>query len=117
NDASSEDNFLASPMLSSITRGRLRSASYGLFLAHDLIGKPLHTFPDHALARLCVFRRLIGNGKWPGAVKLMELPFGLRQPIGDGPERGRVDADPDMACEADLDVLGGIGGTQQAGLP
>src|SRR5262249_61250857 len=82
-----------------------------------LTGKPLHTFPDHALGRLCLFCGRIGNGKWPAAVKLMELTFGLRQPIGDRPQRGRVDADPDMACETDFDVLGGIRGTQRGGGP
>src|SRR5689334_208876 len=80
-------------------------------------GKALHTFPDHALARLCLFRRRIGNGKWSGAVKLLELAFGLRQPVGDRPERSRIDADSDMAGEMDLDVLGGIGGLQAAGPP
>jgi hypothetical protein len=30
--------------------GRMPSR-FSLFFAHDLSGKPLHTFPDHALAR------------------------------------------------------------------
>ena len=44
-------------------------------------------------------------------------PSALRQTIGHRPQRGRVDAEPDMARKVHLDVFGGIGGTQQAGSP
>src|SRR5215470_11204373 len=62
-----------------------------------------------ASLRLCLFRGRVGNGKRPRSVKLLELSFALRQAVRHRPQRGRIDAEPDMACEIDLDVFGGIG--------
>src|SRR3954468_22873957 len=59
----------------------------------------------------------ICNGKRPFTVKLAELALALGQTIGHRPQRRRIDAEPDMAGEVDLDILGGIRGTQAAGPP
>src|SRR5690348_3491318 len=99
NDASSEDSFLASAMgsLPKITTRRLDGASCG------------QTAPVGRgnLSGLCIFRGRVGNGKRPRSVKMPEFTFGLRQPVGHGPERGRIDAEPDMARQMHLDILGG----------
>src|SRR5450631_1444028 len=67
--------------------------------------------------RLCMVRGRICNGKRPLTVKLAEVALALGQTVGHGPQRGRIDPEPDMAREIDLDVLRGIAGTQTAGLP
>src|SRR3954447_17142447 len=100
NDASSDDSFLASPMASS--RANKRS---------DAIAASLDS------GRLCMVRGRICNGKRPFTVKLAEVALALGQTIGHRPQRGRIDAEPDMTGEVDLDVLGGIRGTQAAGPP
>src|ERR1700755_56272 len=100
NDASIEDSFLASPIF------------------------PSRTWTDAAPCRrfwssggLCIFRGRICNGKGPGSVKLPELTLGLSQTIRDRPQSGGIDPEPGMAGEVDLDILGGLGGTNKAGPP
>src|SRR5580700_12148351 len=108
NDASIDDSFLASLMLSSLepfTR-RLAGAS------------GVQTVPiGSRRSGLCLFRRRICNGKRPRSVKLTELALGLRQTVGDRPQSGRVHAQSGMTGEVHLDILGDIGGTQEAGSP
>src|SRR4051812_7332597 len=99
NDASSEDSFLASAMgfLPKIMTRRLDGASCGQTVPAGRVN----------LSGLCIFRGRIGNGKGPQAIKMTELAFGLRQTVGHGPKGRGINADPEMACEMNLDIFGG----------
>src|SRR3984957_17230358 len=108
NDASIEDSFLASLMCFLPRKFTRRLAGASGVQTVRISGRR---------SGLCLFRRRICNGKRPRSVKLTELALGLRQTVGDRPQGGRVHAQPDMAGEIHLDILGGIGGTLQAGSP
>src|ERR1700691_299662 len=86
NDASIEDSFFASPIFSSLVQ---------------FTRAPCRRF--WRSVRLCIFRRRICNGKRTRSGKLLELTLGLGQTIRDGPQRGRVHAQPDMTGEVHLD--------------
>src|ERR1700749_1562767 len=108
NDASIEDSFLASLMRSLLEKFTRRLAG----------ASGVQTAPIRGCrSGLCLFPRRICNGKRPRSVKLTELAFGLRQTGGDCPQSGSVDPQPGMAGEVPLDILGGIGGTLEAGSP
>src|SRR5258707_10680428 len=102
NDASIDDSFLASLILSS---RELHAAPWQRFWRSGL-------WPG-----LCIFRRRICNGKRPRAVKLPELALRLGQTIRQRPQGSRVHAQSDMTGQIYLDIFGGIGGTQEAGSP
>src|ERR1700757_4936352 len=101
NDASIEDSFLASPMVPS------RYGSRGALVALLACRK------SGRQSELCIFRRPICNGKRPRPVKLPEFALALGQTIRYRPQRGRVDAQPDVAGQVYLDIFSGIGGTQK----
>src|SRR4029079_6117022 len=134
NDASIEDSFLASAIFSSRSRkhGALAALlAYKTTLLSEHIPKTAPHPASIALrahskiiplpcglgSGLCIFRGAIGNGKRTRTIKMPELAFGLRQAVGYRPQRRGIDAEPDMAGEMHLNVLGSLGGTQQAGAP
>src|SRR5580765_222742 len=94
NDASSDESFLASPMISSrnflpklVTRRLLRR----FWRSDDRRGQ-------RRRSGLCIFRGRICNGKGARPVKLLELAFFCqRQAVGDGPKGRGIDAEADMA--------------------
>src|ERR1051326_5064049 len=98
NDASIDDSFLASAMHSSRYN---KSGALG-----GALGVLRPSLISGYSSGLCIFRGRICNGKRPGSVKLLKFALGLRQAIRHGPEGSRVDAEPDMACEIDLDIFG-----------
>src|SRR5436305_112511 len=112
NDASIDDSFLASAMV--FLRYNKRGALVALL---GVLRQSLRSgcaLISECSSRLCIFRGRICNGKRPRSVKLLKFALGLRQPIGHGPEGGRIDAEPDMACQIDLDIFGCFRGVQVA---
>ena len=80
NDASIEDSFLPSAMVSS--RQTIRDA-FKVFL--EAFFKVQGGLRSGDLSGLCIHRRPICNGKWPRPVKWVKLPLGLRQTVRDRP--------------------------------
>src|SRR3981189_1037046 len=107
NEASIEDSFLASLIFSSRERNTRRLG--GASCVQTVLGSG----PQW---QLCIFRRRICNDKRTRPVKLPELHPGLGQTIRHRPQGGRVHAQSDVTGKVYLDVLSGIGGTQQQGL-
>src|SRR5471032_775362 len=114
NDASIEDSFLASLIFSSQELFLPKHKSDGVLAAPFSV----QTVPVSGhWSGLCMLRRRICNGKGSRSVKLPELALGLGQTIRNRPQSGRVHAEANMTGKVHLDIFGGIGGTQQAGLP
>src|ERR1700719_1666167 len=92
NDASIEDSFLASLMVSS---RKSRGALAALLAFRRSFG--------FRTSGLCILRRPICNGKGARSNKLTELPLGLGQPIRHRPQGRGVHAEPHMAGKVHLD--------------
>ncbi len=104
NDASIEDSFLASPIFPP-ARSRRRLA--GALRWSLLVVRQDCAFSGGAYA--------MANG--PDRSNCLNWPSGWARRSATAHKAAALTAEPDMAGEVDLDVLGGIGRTHQAGPP